>query len=165
MTDELRGTTMKQYSSDKANELAALASVLSDLRFARHACELLLAKFPPVAGHEDELDEPVIVRKSLWNAALVAYARSFATGVRGTRLSTDMFNVLGEKALDAVEAHDYFLAQRNKHVAHSVNRLEDVRVVLMVGDGVNTTKGVHGAGRSIFGKLTRSLATSKRSRT
>lgn len=137
---------MKQYSSDIANELAAFFSILSDLRFTRHACELLLSKFPPMPGHEDELSEALILRKSLWNAALVAYARSFATGVRSARLSTDMFNAFGEKSSDAVKAHEYFLAQRNKHVAHSVNRLEDVRVVLMVGDGVNTTKGVHGAG-------------------
>jgi hypothetical protein len=146
MAEDLRWTTMKQYSSDKANELAAFASILSDLRFARRACELLLAQFPPVSGHEEELSETAILRKSLWNSALIAYARSFASGVRTACLSTDMFNALGDKSVDAVKAHEHFLAQRNKHIAHSVNRLEDVRVLLMVRDGVNTTKGVHGAG-------------------
>jgi hypothetical protein len=57
-----------------------------------------------------------------------------------------MFAAFGDKSNEAVRAHEYFLDQRNKHIAHSVNRLEDVRIALMIGDGVNTTKGVHGAG-------------------
>lgn len=145
MTEELRWTTVKQYASPLANELAALFSILS-LKLAQGACELLLAKFAPIPGDEHEDAESAILRKSLWNAALIAYARAFATGVRATRLSTDMFAVFGDKATDAVKAHEYFLDQRNKHIAHSVNRLEDVRIVLMVGDGMNTTTGVHGAG-------------------
>jgi len=146
MSEDIRWTTMKQYTSDIANELAALASIQSDLRFTQRACELLLTKFSPNVGNDDELGETAIIRKSLWNAALIAYARSFATGVRATRLSTAMFDAFAERASDALKAHEYFLDQRNKHTAHSVNRLEDVRIILMVGDGVNITKGVHGGG-------------------
>lgn len=146
MSEELRWTTLKQYSSPGADELAALFSILSDLKHTLRACQLMLAKFAPTSEHEDEGAEPAILRRSLWNAALVAYARAFATGVRATRLSTAMFTAFGENAPAAVRSHEYFLDQRNKHIAHSVNRLEDVRIVLMVGDGVNTTKGVHGGG-------------------
>jgi len=148
MSDEQEWHNLKSYTSDTAVELAALTSIQRDLQFAARACELLLGRLPEstTARETDQYAEEVVIRTSLWNAALIAYARAFASGVRGTRLSVTMFDSLGEKSGRAVTFHEYFLAQRSKHIAHSVNRLEEVRVALAVDRGPDGASRVRGAG-------------------
>jgi hypothetical protein len=94
----------------------------------------------------DYLDDDWVRRTSVWNSALVAYARCFATGVRRVRLNVDLFKGLGDKAEEAEKAHTYVMDLRNKYVAHSVNRFEDLRVILLVGDGIHSQRGVVGGG-------------------
>jgi hypothetical protein len=63
------------------------------------------------------------LRLALWFAAIVAYGRAFNNGVRSERLDT---TTLDEEQL---EAHNYFLDLRNKHVAHAVNDYEQTVVL------------------------------------
>ena len=70
---------------------------------------------------EDDADRSYdIVTRSLWESALVTYARCFGTGKR-VRLDTSVFDGQPE---DALRWHKYFKDTRDKHVAHSVNTFE-----------------------------------------
>src|SRR5688572_13808408 len=105
-----------------------LMLMLEDISFA---ADLLGAKLSWPSEEDDEehdkqtgeehghLDLP----KAIWNAALVAYARVFAGGVRQPIDATTIF----QAGSDELEAHEYFLALRNRHVAHSVSDYELVR--------------------------------------
>src|ERR1044072_3172700 len=137
MSDEQEWHNLKGYTSDTAVELAALTSIQRDLQFAARASEVLLGRLPEstTALETDQYPEGGGTPPSLWNAGLIAYARALAAGVRGPRLSVTMFDGMGEQSSRAVTFHEYFLAQRSKHIAHSVNRLEEVRVALAVGRG------------------------------
>lgn len=147
MNDEIHWHTAKEYRSELAADLADLASIRHDLEFVIRATDLaLLIPEPTAASLDATLSDDLIRRTSLWNSALVAYARCFGTGVRQRRLSEDLFQPLGGKAEEAVRAHRYCLETRNKYIAHSVNSFERVKVALLVGDGVHSQKGVVGGG-------------------
>jgi hypothetical protein len=149
MSDEIYWQTAKEYRSETAGELADLISIQRDLNFTIRGSELALdltSKSPSPSGEVDYFGDDMLRRTSLWNSALVAYARCFTTGIRQVRLSIDMFNGLGDKAQEAEKAHTYFMNLRNKYVAPSVNRFEDIRVILLVGDGVHSQSGVVGGG-------------------
>lgn len=100
--------------------LAALASLSADLQAVLGALEELLS-----GRHEDS----EVVRRALWNQALMMYARCFNGGLRSVRLTLDDVEALGEGAR---EAHEYFFSMRNKHIAHSVNAFEDMRVAVVI---------------------------------
>jgi len=133
MSKETKWESVRKYSSALATELADWNSIRQDLEFTIRAVELTLelSHDPP----SSETSDDGVRRLSLWNAALVAYARGFKTGVRQVRLDEDMFRILGDRADRAVEAHRYLINQRDKFVAHSVNRSEHVGVGVMVFDG------------------------------
>ena len=61
---------------------------------------------------------------AFWTAALVKYVRCFTSGKR-FGLNENIF--LGIEG-DPVGAHRFFKNMRDKHVAHSVNPFEEVRV-------------------------------------
>lgn len=134
---------MKEYSSKAAAELAALTSIQRDLGFTLRACDLLLGPFAtePNTPTPNPPGEPETIRESLWNAALIAYARCFATGVREHRLDESDYESVPEHASKLKADHKYFIDLRSKHIAHSVNRLEEVRVAVAVPE-----KGVLGVG-------------------
>jgi hypothetical protein len=71
-----------------------------------------------------------MIAKGLIHAAVIAYARPFANGVRGFRLTPEFF---GDAWTDAAhQLHDYLYALRDKHVAHSVNDFERATTVGVV---------------------------------
>ena len=148
MSEEIHWQTAKEYKSETAGELADLMSIRRDLDFTIRAAELALQLTSDSPSHDvaDDLGDDSVRRTSLWNSVLVAYARCFASGVRQVRLSIDMFKGLGDKADEAEKGHAYVINLRNKYIAHSVNRFEDGRVILLVADGVHSDKGVVGAG-------------------
>jgi hypothetical protein len=152
MSEETHWQTAKEYRSETAGELADLVSIGRDLAFTIRATELVseLSSDPPPASWEAHLGDDWVRRTSLWNSALVAYARCFGTGVRRLRLNVERFKGLADKAEEAEKAHDYFMDLRNKYVAHSVNRFEDVRVILLIGDGIHSQPGVVGGGPFIM---------------
>ena len=74
--------------------------------------------------------------RARWNAALVAYARTFLSGV-GERLTPDIFDANG------ADAHSYFIGLRNRHVAHSVSEYEEAGVLIsLLRDHPATVEGL-----------------------
>ena len=74
----------------------------------------------PVPSPDDAAKPDAIVTKSLWESALVTYARCFGTGKR-VRLDKSVFDGQPEGTL---RWHKYFKDTRDKHIAHSVNPFE-----------------------------------------
>lgn len=103
-----------------AKGLADLLSVGRDLEFVISASDRLLTE----DSTEDETAS--ILRRSLWSAALVAYARCFTAGKR-LGLAPSIFTDLGLPK-EAIDFHVFLRHMRDKHVAHSVNPFEQVRV-------------------------------------
>jgi hypothetical protein len=77
-----------------------------------------------LAAAEGQRDATVL--KALWSAALVAYARCFATGKRFGLSNEDVRSLPLEG--EVFEFHEWLMNMRNKHVAHSVNPFEIVKV-------------------------------------
>jgi hypothetical protein len=106
-----------ELKSEKAKKLADYAAILLDLKFCIACCdrtiEVLEAK-----------SEDVVLLRAMWTAALVSYARCFATGVRYGLTPGIFDHFQGEPQA----AHNYYLQLRNKHIAHSVNPFEQIVV-------------------------------------
>ncbi|SRR6266545_3918989 len=97
--------------------LGDLTLIERDLKQTVALCDRILA----VLG-QPKADQVVI--EGLWTAALVAYARCFASGKRIP---------LGQALFDSVaphwkKEHEFFSDLRSKHIAHSVNEFEQVQV-------------------------------------
>jgi hypothetical protein len=117
MNDVIR-LPIAELTTENAQLLADCTSIDNDLAFCMRCCERL-SQFVQ-SGHQD-----MVLQRSLWTSALVAYARCFASGVR-YGLTPEIFSKHEGKLL--VEAHKYFIEVRNKHVAHSVNPFEQIKV-------------------------------------
>jgi hypothetical protein len=101
-----------------AARLSDLISVKHDLQYVLWICDRL--------SREDlEHEESSLVR-ALWSAALVGYFRCFSHGKR-QGLNSDLFLEPGVDE-NAVAAHEYLRSMRNKHIAHSVNPFERIRM-------------------------------------
>lgn len=100
----------------------------ADLDFAIGVLERILANGPArdliVEDRDAERDD----FRARWNAALVAYARVFAHGMR-TRLDPTIFDP------EARTLHQYFIRLRNRHVAHSVSDYERIGVLVALEPG------------------------------
>ncbi|MEA2604470.1 MAG: hypothetical protein QOF89_5462 [Acidobacteriota bacterium] len=108
-------------SSDEAAKLADLTGARDDLEAASGFCDRLA---------EVEIASPtsLVMLDALSTAIAVRYARCFTTGVRA-RLSDEVLAGLSD---DLRSLHAYLLVVRNKHVAHSVNALEENHVTIHV---------------------------------
>ena len=105
-----------------AARLASLGGISNDLGGVLDYCKYL--------GENDTVETlNFIVWEGLSSAAVVRYVRCFGHGVREP-LPADFFAFAPESIADA---HKYFIAVRNKHVAHSVNDFEENDVVAQVG--------------------------------
>ena len=98
----------------EAARLADLSGILWDLRQAQGFAKLLESEFGG-AKPNWQLVEPLSI------AAAVMYSRPFLGGVRH-RLGEEDLKIL---TLEQRHAHDHLRAYRDKHVAHSVNPLEE----------------------------------------
>lgn len=113
-----------EVRSGNAAELADWMTILHDLDFVIETTKRLYA----ILGTDDE--DGVLIR-SLWDSALVAYARCFTSGTRKTKLDQSLFQHLqGEP----IETHDYYIKTRNRHIAHPVNAFEEVKVGVILSD-------------------------------
>jgi hypothetical protein len=76
---------------------------------------------------------PEVVQDALWSMALIAYARAFGSGVRNSA-AFDLAGLDPSPGM-ALDAHEHFLSLRSKHVAHSINGLEqDPAIVVVTND-------------------------------
>lgn len=104
-----------------AQVFADQLSIIQDLRFVQACCGRLLSI---LAQAEDERD--VVLLKALWSSAMVAYARCFSSGKRFGLSKSDVESLPLEG--EVTEFHTWLIDMRNKHVAHSVNPFEIVKV-------------------------------------
>ena len=117
--------TVYEMRTPAAREVADLLAMQQDLTFVWEACDLLL---------DMPTDDPglqALLTRALWSSALIAYARCFATGKRLGLNDNDVRRV--PNGDEALKFHRKMLDLRNKHIAHSVNPLELIKIGVMVG--------------------------------
>ncbi len=117
---------------EEAQQLADLTAIFRDLKFVREALQRLLTL-------SDENSEDGVLIQSYWTAALIAYARCYATGVR-FGLREDIL----QRREGATEVHEFVKGLRDKHVAHSVNPFEQTAVGLILSEPTSAERKVEG---------------------
>ncbi len=105
----------------EAKRLADLASILRDLQVTVETCKRVVDLL------ESEKPDSIVI-EGLWSAALVRYMRCFVFGKR-YGLTEEVFE--GLKG-DPIGAHRWYKNMRDKHIAHSVNPYEQVRVGIVL---------------------------------
>ena len=130
-------TPQKTYEmqTPAARHAAERLATQLDLGFVRDACELL-SDLPPQVEVRETL------ARALWSSAVVAYARCFNGGMRRGLTEKDVGSV--PRGDEAVEFHRKILALRSKHIAHSVNPSEFIKIGVMVGTLGPNEEGVTG---------------------
>jgi hypothetical protein len=121
------------WSTAAAQRLADLISLQDDLDFILLACQRLLTM-------DGEMKPDPVVARALWSASLVAYSRCWATGTR-VGLPIELLDSFDG---DPHGFHNHMLQLRNKHIAHSVNPFEDVRVGLVLSPEEDENRAVVG---------------------
>ena len=126
-----------QFNIPEATALASYMGAQSDMRQVKIFCDVLIERY---AGDHLKKSEFDIVGFSTpidfdeWDAftaaACIRYARCFKTGVR---IALDPLDVASAKP-DYVELHEFVIALRDKHIAHSVNAFEDNVVMVTIRD-------------------------------
>ena len=124
------------FSVSEAQRLSDLNGIETDLDVAIRLCKRFLAetkrlsKIPEV--DQEAWIEDFLTVGDIFFAAVVRCGRTFTSGTR-SGIPTEWIAALPE---ELQEAHRYFKTLRNKFIAHSVNRLEDnqVFVILTTGD-------------------------------
>lgn len=113
-----------KLKSEAAPIFAALHLILSDLKFSE---ECLNAANSIGLPNDSNLHS-----KALIFAGVVSYARCFKSGVRAPALNPSNLQSQGVSFNDKI--HDYLVALRDKHIAHSVNDFEGCEAVaIMIG--------------------------------
>ena len=108
-----------EYSGNNASNLADLYAIDQELRFVIEASTRL-------AGRIEEKSSDQIEMRALYSGALQAYARCFTSSKRKT-LDPEIYSSLGGEPL---ACHEMYIGMRNKHLAHSVNAFEQIKVGL-----------------------------------
>lgn len=116
MNEQRQKLPLVRINVPEAQRLADLRAIMQDFETIMQCCSRLEKRL------EDKSD--YILIESLWIAAVIKYARCFATGKR-FGLSQDIYlHLQGEP----VKAHQFYIDLRNKHIAHSVNAYEQMSV-------------------------------------
>ena len=97
-----------------AQVLADQAVIIQDLQFVMESCKRLLTE---LARPEEERDPVVPV--ALWSAALVAYARCFATGQRFGLTADDVTSLPLQG--EVLSYHKWVVRERNTATRHPAN--------------------------------------------
>ena len=117
MNEQAEQLFIADVKFSEAKRLADLASILRDLQATVETCKRVVALL-------DSEEKDTVLLEGLWSAALVRYVRCFAFGKR-YGLTEDVFEGLNG---DPIGAHRWYKNIRDKHVAHSVNPYEQLRV-------------------------------------
>jgi len=106
---------------EEAKVLADLGSITQDLGFTMRTCSRLKNLL-------QEKSEDDLLIENLWTAALIRYARCFASGKRFGLAESIFDGLKGEPH----KVHKMYIDLRNKHTAHSVNPFEQMEVGLIL---------------------------------
>jgi hypothetical protein len=117
------------FDGPEADDLADNASRQNDLLWVDKLCAEILSSYSQEM--EDAHEEPSPMVTAAWEAALVAYARAFVGGVRRGALTSEDIESWGSETADF---HKRFIDIRNKHVAHSVNDMEQAVVLAQLNE-------------------------------
>lgn len=120
---------------EEAKKLADLTSIFQDLAFTIEALKRLWQLLKD--GSQDD-----ILIQSLWDAALINYVRCFSGGKR-SGLSEDYFRDSKLEG-DPIECHRYYKNLRDKHIAHSVNPFEQIKVSLILSKADSAKRKIEG---------------------
>ena len=118
---------------EEAQKLADLGAILQDLKFTMATCLKLENRI------NEQSDDSLLI-ESLWTAALIRYARCFATGKRYGLDETIFEGLEGEP----IKTHKFYIDLRSKHIAHSVNPFEQMEVGLMLSPKTQKNKEIIG---------------------
>jgi hypothetical protein len=122
---------------EEAGRLADLASIYQDLSFTINVLRRLIQLLK-----DGSKDDTLI--QSFWTAALISYVRCFSSGKR-FGLSKNIFEKLASDLEGGgIAAHQYFKDLRDKHIAHSVNPFEQIKVGLVLSEPSNPRQEVLG---------------------
>ena len=119
----------------EARLLADLASQANDLQATTDMCNLALAEFTKESSIIGLLE-------ALTNAAVVRYSRCFNKGVRAKIPNS----LLGGLSKNQNKDHKFFIALRNKYIAHSVNVFEETKIVACLVPEERGPRGVASIG-------------------
>ena len=116
-----------------AGNIADLQSLLGDIPFARACAKAYVERIEQDAPAGPEAD---LLKRALWTACCISYRRVFAKG-KGhlhpqkprTRPGENFTAALTPEQL---EAHNQVLETADKHIAHRVGELEQVRVTALL---------------------------------
>lgn len=126
-----------KLSSAAARTFAALHLILGDLEFAEECLKL--------ADNLGIPDNRNLHSKALIFSGVVTYARCFKSGVREFKLNSD--DLIAKSAPFDNDIHQYLIALRDKHVAHSVNEFEQCdAIAVMIGKPGSTLRYGSGIG-------------------
>jgi len=124
-----------QVKYNEARELASWISIFQDMSFAVDSLIRLLQLL------HDKNDDSILMN-SLFISALISYGRCFTHGKR-QRLSEDIFRTLPGEG-DPLACHRFYKNMRDKHIAHSVNPFEQVKIGLVLSNPESTERKVRG---------------------
>jgi hypothetical protein len=117
-----------------ARVLADRASIFQDLTFCIQCCDRLSDILAP------GVQEDAILQQALWTAALISYARCFATGVRQGLTPSIYERFEGEPR----DVHQMYIDMRNRHIAHSVNPFEQIKIAAVLAPPTGAVREVQG---------------------
>jgi len=117
----------------EAKILADYTSIEHDLKSSRNFAELYLTEYPKI-GSTDLVD-------ALMVAMIIRYARSFQGGVR-----SHLPKPAGILTKEQIIQHEFFMAVRDKYIAHSVNSYEECQLVARYWDHKVQTEGINEVG-------------------
>jgi hypothetical protein len=117
---------LRHMTTATAKKLEGLIGMHQDLMYVMRLTHAAIGHLKDNGKKDDGL-----LLQTYWTAALSAYARPFKDGVRDQQLK------LNAKAIfsgieGTLESHTYFINQRDKLIAHSVNPFEDVYVGVVI---------------------------------
>ena len=117
----------------EAKILADLLAIAQDLKSVMKTCSELKVLL------EKNLQDNLLI-ENLWTSALVRYSRCFASGKRYGLDETIFEDLQGE----ALKVHNMYIGLRNKHIAHSVNPFEQIKVGVVLSPKESQEKKVIG---------------------
>jgi hypothetical protein len=123
MLDIMATYQFVEVQMEEARYLSDLIGIHIDLKTAIDFCNFLLDIYRKELP-DFKLVEPLSI------AILIKYSRPFVTGVRN-KLS---INAVSELNNDELKQHSKYIALRNKHIAHSVNKFEENKVKAYYND-------------------------------
>jgi len=106
---------------EEAKKLADLGAIFQDLGFTMKTCSRLKKLL------KEESQDSLLI-ETMWTAALIRYARCFASGKRFGLSESILDGLPGEPH----KVHRMYISLRDKHIAHSVNPFEQMAVGLIL---------------------------------